>query len=616
MTTVAAASPTISNTWTGQASSSSVTVAHRLSEDATSRLAVSTSSTLSNPVYSPSASSNTRTAKHTVTGLAANTTYHYGLEVGGALLSTHKGQFKTPPSSTHSFRFGLAGCANSPVSDVAAYLDTSGNLDFHLHPGDIHYADIAVNDQALFDTALDDALAADQGALLRNRASYYTFDDHDYGPNNSDSTSPSRTASLAVFRRRVPAPALWFANATDPVGYSFVRGRVRFIVPDARSAKTTTTIFGAAQWTKIESELAAAKTAGHVAVMVISYPISGTEFIAAERTKLGDTVKSAGMVGSIVILSGDAHMCAFDNGTNHDFATGGGAPLPIIIGGALNAATSIKGGPYSGGTYTQSANQAAIIDVEDTGGATVGVTATMVRDAGIVMGAHNLSLTIPTTQTSTTTPPTVVQETWRGNNATTTSSLSLANPATAGNLIVIAAFVDKSSGAITAPAGFIAFGTAHTTGPGISGALFYKVAAGGEQSFAFSWPTSNIPTMFAQELSGVNASNPIGSVGFTDLNSPLGKGGVVSGPATATANERGIAIFANDSVNNLGGVETWSDEFTQTLSNPSSEGGRPAIRVATRTYSAAGAVPSTTYGYDAGTADEAAMWLYTVRAAA
>ena len=393
---VAAPTTETVNAWTGHVTDDSATIVHRLDDDADARLVVSTASNLSSPVYSATVASASRTVKNTISGLAADTVYHYGLEVDGQLRTAYKGRFRTASSGAHSFRFGAAGCSQTPNSAVAAWLSSSASLDFFLHTGDIHYADIATNDVALFDAALDTALTSDQGALLRNNATAYTFDDHDYGANNSDSSSPSKAAALAAFRRRVPSPALWLTGANDPVGYSFVRGRVRFIVPDCRSAKTASTVFGSAQWTRIEQELAAAFSAQQVVALVISYPISGTEFPAAERTKLGNAIKTADMVNSVFVISGDAHSCAFDDGSNHDFATGGGAPLPVIIGNALDAASnSTKGGPYSGGTYSQSLEQASVIDITDAGGATITVDVDMVRDSGTVMGSHSISLAVP-----------------------------------------------------------------------------------------------------------------------------------------------------------------------------------------------------------------------------
>ena len=44
-------------------------------------------------------------------------------------------------------------------------------------------------------------------------------------------------------------------------------------------------------------------------------------------------------------------MLAADNGTHSDYATGGGAALPVLASAPLDQDGSIKGGPYSQGVY-------------------------------------------------------------------------------------------------------------------------------------------------------------------------------------------------------------------------------------------------------------------------
>jgi hypothetical protein len=44
-------------------------------------------------------------------------------------------------------------------------------------------------------------------------------------------------------------------------------------------------------------------------------------------------------------------MLAADDGSNADYATGGGAPIPVMCGGPLDQNPSLKGGPYSQGVY-------------------------------------------------------------------------------------------------------------------------------------------------------------------------------------------------------------------------------------------------------------------------
>jgi hypothetical protein len=44
------------------------------------------------------------------------------------------------------------------------------------------------------------------------------------------------------------------------------------------------------------------------------------------------------------MISGDAHMVAIDDGTNSDYADGGGGGFPVFHAGALDRSSSVKGG--------------------------------------------------------------------------------------------------------------------------------------------------------------------------------------------------------------------------------------------------------------------------------
>ena len=69
-----------------------------------------------------------------------------------------------------------------------------------------------------------------------------------------------------------------------------------------------------------------------------------------ERREIADFIKSNHISG-VCILHGDSHMLAADDGRNSDYATGGGARLPVMCAGPLDQNPSLKGGPYSQGVY-------------------------------------------------------------------------------------------------------------------------------------------------------------------------------------------------------------------------------------------------------------------------
>lgn len=74
-------------------------------------------------------------------------------------------------------------------------------------------------------------------ALLRTTPCYAIWDDHDYGPNNSDSTFAGRADSLAVFRRVWANPAYGIAG-TPGVFSSFRRGPIEVFLMDDRYHRT------------------------------------------------------------------------------------------------------------------------------------------------------------------------------------------------------------------------------------------------------------------------------------------------------------------------------------------------------------------------------------------
>ena len=87
-----------------------------------------------------------------------------------------------------------------------------------------------------------------------------------------------------------------------------------------------------------------------------------------ERREMADFIKANGIKG-VCIIHGDSHMLAADDGSNSDYATGGGAPIPVMCGGPLDQNPSLKGGPYSQGVYKMKTGEGGfgLMSVEDRG---------------------------------------------------------------------------------------------------------------------------------------------------------------------------------------------------------------------------------------------------------
>merc|ERR1712232_1508836 len=77
-------------------------------------------------------------------------------------------------------------------------------------------------------------------------------------------------------------------------------------------------------------------------------------------------------MGNVIAIAGDAHMLAFDDGTNTDDSdTSSGQGFPLVHAAPLHNYGSNKGGPFSDGCYGYQYNnneQHATMEVTDTGG--------------------------------------------------------------------------------------------------------------------------------------------------------------------------------------------------------------------------------------------------------
>ena len=146
-----------------------------------------------------------------------------------------RGRFRTFAKGPYSFSFVFGSCAKtgsvSPVFDQIRRIDPH----FFLHLGDFHYLDIGVNDRDAFRNGYSRVLQSrTQAALYRAVPIVYMWDDHDYGPNNSDKFAPGREASRAVYRECVPHYPLHDAGA---IYQAFDIGRVRVILTDTVSER-------------------------------------------------------------------------------------------------------------------------------------------------------------------------------------------------------------------------------------------------------------------------------------------------------------------------------------------------------------------------------------------
>ena len=170
------------------------------------------------------------------------------------------------------------------------------------------------------------------------------------------------------------------------MGQAFTIGRVRFIMTDLRSASVSPNLKEAASKTKLgtaqkawfKQELINARDGGFpLIVWVCPDPWIAPAQLgddtwgghATERTEIANFLRD-NRISNLVLLSGDMHGLAYDDGTNSDYATGGGAPVAVLHAAALTSEGSAKGGPYTAGPIAGN-QQYGILEIYDNGGPSV-----------------------------------------------------------------------------------------------------------------------------------------------------------------------------------------------------------------------------------------------------
>lgn len=350
-------------------------------------------------------------------GLTPDTDYWYAATLDGELDLARKGYLRTFPDGPASFTFAFGSSAETGSN--GAVFDTIREAEprFFLSLGDFFYGDIDENDPGLYRDAYDETLTAPaQAALYRSAPVAYMWDDHDFGPNNSDALAPGREAAQAVYRQVVPHYPL--AATDDAAIYqAFTVGRVRVILtdnysyrsPDAAPDGPKKTMLGDEQESWLKQQLLDANGAYPVIIWGNSQPwiataggdTDGWGFFATEREEIASFIVDNDIQG-LMMLSGDAHALAIDDGSNT--AYGGDAPgFPLFHASALDRPGSEKGGPYSRGIYP-GGGQFGLVTVNDDGGPTIEIVWSGRTYAGEEIVGYRFTVDAPDTDVPVGTP--------------------------------------------------------------------------------------------------------------------------------------------------------------------------------------------------------------------
>lgn len=396
------------NVWSGAVTRTSARVIAKVSGSSARLLVADNEQLISPAFFGPVTPTAQDIASFEPSGLDPDTQYWYAVEVDSSLDTVFTGRFKTHPplGEPARFKFLAGSCAagrdhpavgdvlvsnrisNHPVFRTMRLLH--GDALFFAHNGDIHYYDIGSgvfvpnHDLATFRRAYDDVLLQPhQHDLYRHMPIQFMWDDHDYGPNNSDKNAPGRANHQQVFRERIPHYPLAEADA---IYHSFQIGRVLFLSTDVRSDRDpnldpdgpSKTMLGSAQKAWMENLLQSNSDGAELLCWQMTDQWMGTandtwRNFPHEQAELTEMLGDTGWLDRMFIVSGDTHVLGIDSGATNragglagNGSGGGGFPVfqfaSFDSGPVQNPTGQYDQGPTQWGT-----GQYGTIEIQDFG---------------------------------------------------------------------------------------------------------------------------------------------------------------------------------------------------------------------------------------------------------
>lgn len=231
-----------------------------------------------------------------------------------------------PVGAAGRMRIAFGSCVGDTIAaaapawaELAARRDMgaeNGGFDLLLMLGDNHYGNTTETARLrTYYTA--HRLSAGWRELTAHVPTYAIWDDHDFGPDNSDGTQKGKENSLAVFRDFWPNPA---CGETENPGcyFTFQRGDVQFFMLDGRYHRSPDnapdgpekTMFGSAQLAWLQRELLASKAKVKLLANGSEWETFGSNdsysLYRVERDALFAWIDEQKIEG-VILLSGDRH---------------------------------------------------------------------------------------------------------------------------------------------------------------------------------------------------------------------------------------------------------------------------------------------------------------------
>lgn len=357
------ASPTLRSRQVGFPETGMGRVAANVGSAVRCRLKVGTDPAVTSGVtYGPYVTPNAQGDVRMTVGLPTSRTsgkFYYRVAMvnsqGGEWLDTASqvGILRTAPTGRVGLTFSFGSCLNATDSASATAIFNRGDEVCAIQ-GDFWYADGTGTGVANYRSKMDAKLRAPNvGRMIATIPFIYTPSDHDYGMVDDGIGSGTGGDSFnTVYREKISSPDLPGSRGvywTRPWGTA-----IRFIVLDTRSFGVIgSTKLGSTQKAWLKTTITEA-TEDLLIIVQDGVWIGGTDAgsddwqgTISERNEIGDYIAASGK--NVVMIGGDMHAVAADNGTN---SRGG---FPVYMAAPMNNTSSVKGGPYSAGTYPTAA---------------------------------------------------------------------------------------------------------------------------------------------------------------------------------------------------------------------------------------------------------------------
>ena len=329
----------------------------------------------------------------------------YGYAVVGTESATRSAEasFETHDEGAQNLVIVVGSCARRTSNGAVFDQIVAEDPDLYIAIGDLHYGNIdsAIPSDHIREYGRSLSQPA-QASLFSSVPTAYVWDDHDYGPNDAGASSPSRDAVSEAYRRAVPHSGVDEDPAAS-IAQAFTIGRVRVVMSDTRSHRTESTMLGEEQLAWLIDELTMSSRNHALVVWANPTPWISDDGLQSdnwsahpEERRIISEALAAADIENIVMVSGDAHMVAIDDGSNTGYASDGSLGFPLLHAAALDRPGSVKGGPYSEGAFP-GGGQFGKLEVFDDGGPEIRVRLSGKDWTGDELVAWEQSIAVPPT---------------------------------------------------------------------------------------------------------------------------------------------------------------------------------------------------------------------------